>query len=164
MIIAVIGSGNPTLEVYNLAEEVGRELARRGIALICGGLGGVMEASCKGAKSASGTTIGVLPGGDPKDANDWVDIPICTGLSHARNVIIVKTGAAVIAIGGAYGTLSEIAHALAEGTPVIGLQTWEIARDGKADQSILYATDPKNAVGKAIEATNARYHLNKDLI
>ena len=158
MVISVIGAGEPTAEITRLAERVGRELARRGIALVCGGLGGVMAAACKGAKSAGGTTIGILPGSDPRSANRWVDIPICTGLSHARNVIVVKTGRAVIAVGGAYGTLSEIGHALTEEVPVIGLSTWEIARDGTVDRAIIVASDPEDAVDKAVEAASRRSH------
>ena len=107
-------------------------------------------------KSGGGTTIGILPGSDPTDANQWVDFPICTGLSYARNVIVVKTGAAVIAVGGAYGTLSEIGHALAEGIPVVGLKTWEIAREGAVDTSIILATNPLDAVEKAMKAADRR--------
>ena len=156
MIIAVIGAGEPTADIAGLAEKVGQELARRDVTLVCGGLGGVMKAACRGAKSAGGTTIGVLPGSDPEAANDWVDIPICTGLSYARNVIIVKTGAAVIAVGGAYGTLSEIGHALSEGVPVVGLRTWEIAREGDVDRSIIVASGPQDAVDKAVNAARRR--------
>ena len=156
MIISIIGAGAPTAEIASLAEQVGRELAKRGVDMVCGGLGGVMEAACRGAKSAGGTTIGILPGNDARDANQWVDIPICTGLGHARNVIVVNTGRAVIAVDGAYGTLSEIAHALADGIPVIGLKTWELAREGKGDESIRIADSPADAVEKALQAANAR--------
>ena len=156
MLIAVIGTGSPSEEVYEMARQVGAELARRGATVVCGGLGGVMEAVCKGAKSEGGFTIGVLPGSDPAAANPWVDVPICTGLGHARNVIIVKTGRAVIAVGGAYGTLSEIGHALAEQAPVVGLSTWNLARDGVAETSIVVAADPADAVDKAMEAARTR--------
>ena len=156
MVISVIGAGEPSADTAELAEQVGRELARRGVALVCGGLGGVMEAACRGAKSAGGLTIGVLPGSDPAAANRWVDIPICTGVSYARNVIVVKTGRAVIAVGGAYGTLSEIGHALAEDIPVIGLTTWELVRDGTLDGGIIIADDPIDAVDKAVEAARER--------
>ena len=152
MIISVIGAGNAAPDVAILAEQVGRELALRGITVACGGLGGVMEAACRGAKSAGGTTIGILPGIDPEDANQWVDIPICTGLGHARNVIVVRTGRAVIAVGGAYGTLSEIGHALTENIPVVGLNTWTIARNDAPDESIVRADTPADAVEKAVEA------------
>ena len=155
MIIAVIGAGNPTPEITSLAEEVGRELARRGATVVCGGLGGVMEAACRGAKSAGGTTIGILPGSDPRDANRWVDIPICTGLGHARNVIVVKSGRAVIAVGGAYGTLSEIGHALGDGIPVVGLSTWSISRNERDDESIIAADSPVDAVETALRAAHA---------
>ena len=156
MIIAVIGAGSPSEEVYGMAQQVGAELARHGATVICGGLSGVMEAVCKGAKSEGGATIGVLPGSDPEAANPWVDTPICTGLGHARNVIIVKTGRAVIAVGGAYGTLSEIGHALAEQAPVIGLNTWELTRGGIPETSIIVADSPGDAVDKAMDAANSR--------
>ena len=152
----MIGAGEPTDEIANLAEQVGHGLASRGITLVCGGLGGVMEAACRGAKSAGGTTIGILPGSDPSTANQWVDIPICTGLSYARNVIVVRSGRAAIAVGGAYGTLSEIGHALAEDIPVIGLRTWEIARDRRVDDGIVVASDPEDAVRRAVEAASLR--------
>ena len=152
----MIGEGRATPEIADLAEQVGRELASRDVQIVCGGLGGVMEAACKGAKSAGGTTIGILPGSYPDECNSWVDIPICTGLGYARNVIVVRAGRAVIAVGGAYGTLSEIGHALSDGIPVIGLNTWAVARNGIDDQSILIATDPVDAVTKAIEAANNR--------
>ena len=131
LIIAVIGEGNARPHIAELAEEVGRELARRNIDLVCGGMDGVMEAACRGAKSEGGRTIAILAGSDPQQANDYVDIPILTGLGYARNVIVVKTGMAVIAVGGAYGTLSEIGHALAEDIPVIGLETWALTRSGE---------------------------------
>ena len=156
MIISVIGGGDPTPDVGLLAEEVGKELARRGATVVCGGLGGVMEAVCRGAKSAGGTTIGILPGSDPGDANQWVDIPICTGLGYARNVIVVKTGRAVIAVDGAYGTLSEIGHALGDGIPVVGLSTWTIGQNDRPDRSIIVADDPADAVKKALEAARER--------
>jgi uncharacterized protein (TIGR00725 family) len=159
LIIAVIGAGEPSIEVADLAEEVGQELGKRGMTLVCGGLGGVMEAACRGAKAAGGTTIGVLPGSDPKAANPWVDYPICTGLSYARNVIIVKTGRAVIAVGGAYGTLSEIGHALSDGVTVVGLRTWGlIPGDVPPDSSILVAKNASEAVEMAVEAANTREH------
>ncbi len=148
--IAVIGTGKYDEKTYALAEQVGREIAQRGATVVCGGLGGVMEAACKGAKSAGGHTIGILPGTDHRDANPFVDIPIVTGLGEARNVIVVRTGRAVIAIGGEYGTLSEIAYALKFGIPVIGLGTWQLARDGKVDIGIIEATDAINAVDLAM--------------
>ncbi len=156
MIISVIGEGNARPHIAALAEQVGRELAERGVAIVCGGLGGVMEAACKGARSAGGTTIGILPGDNPTAANDYIDIPIITGMGYARNSIVVKTGMAVVAVGGAYGTLSEIGHALGDGAPVIGLQTWELTRSGGADSSIIRASNAADAAEKAIAAANER--------
>ncbi len=156
MFISVIGAGEPSAHVEALAEQVGQELATRGATVVCGGLGGVMAAVCRGAKSAGGTTVGILPGNDPSDANDWVDIPICTGLSYARNVIVVKSGRAVIAVGGAFGTLSEIGHALGDNIPVVALETWELRRNGATDGSMIPSDSPSDAVVKAIEAANAR--------
>ena len=153
MIIAVIGESNARPHIAKLAEEVGRELARRKIDLVCGG----MEAACRGAKAEGGTTIAILAGSDPLQANDYIDIPILTGLGYARNVIVIKTGMAVIAVGGAYGTLSEIGHALAEDIPVIGLQTWTLTRSGESpDTAITIASDPTDAVEKAIRAAEDR--------
>lgn len=156
MIISVIGEGDARPDIAELAAEVGAELARRGVTIACGGLGGVMEAACKGAKSAGGTTIGILPGNDPNEGNPWVDIPILTGMGYARNIIVAKTGMSVIAVGGAFGTLSEIAHALGDGTPVIGLRTWGLSRNGHQDESIIIASTPTDAVDKAIEAAEVR--------
>ena len=152
LIISVIGGGQPTAEAEALAEEVGRELARRGATVVCGGLGGVMAAVCRGAKEVGGSTIGILPGRDPSIANEWVDIPICTEMGYARNVIVVYTSRAVIAVDGAYGTLSEIGHALGVGIPVIGLNTWSLSRDGTQDDGIIVASDPVDAVNKALKA------------
>ena len=152
MIVSVIGAGAANGETIALAEHVGRELAERGAVVVCGGLGGVMEAVCRGAKSAGGATIGILPGNDPSDANRWVDFPICTGMGYARNVIVVKSGRAVIAVDGAFGTLSEIGHALGDGIPVVGLETWVLARAGRVDRSIIVADSPVDAVDKALAA------------
>ncbi len=149
-IIAVIGTREPSAEEARTAEAVGRELARRGVTLICGGMGGVMEAACRGASAAGGTTIGVLPGDRAQEANPHVQIPLVTGMGYARNVIIIKSAQAVIAIGGSYGTLSEIAHALQRGIPVIGLHTWSLARQGVADESIIQASDAAEAVEIAL--------------
>jgi uncharacterized protein (TIGR00725 family) len=156
LIIAVIGAGSPSSRVARLAEAVGKELGSRGVVVVCGGLGGVMEAACRGAKSSGGTTIGILPGSDPSEANEYIDIPIMTGIGFARNVIVVKTGRAAIAIGGAYGTLSEIAHALGDRTPVIGLQTWDLPKIPDLGIEITSAVDPIDAVDKAVAAALAR--------
>jgi len=148
--IAVIGGSQCSSQEAKLAEEVGRELAKQGAALVCGGLGGVMEAACKGASSEGGVTIGILPGENRQAANSYVQIPIVTGIGYARNVAVVKSAQAVIAIGGNYGTLSEIAHALQSGIPVIGLNTWSLSRNGQPDDSIIPAQNPIEAVNIAL--------------
>lgn len=149
-LIAVIGAGRCDEKTFALAEQVGRELAQRGAIIVCGGLGGVMEAACKGAKSASGQTIGILPGTNRADANPYVDIPIVTGMGEARNVMVVRSARAVIAISGEYGTLSEIAFALRFGIPVIGLNTWQALR-GDKPLEIIEAKDAHHAVELAME-------------
>ena len=150
MIIAVIGAGQCSEDVARTAEAVGRELARRGVALVCGGMGGVMEAACRGAKSEGGLTIGILPGFSRHDANPYVDIPVVTGLGEARNIIVVRTAQAVIAVDGGYGTLSEIAYALKLGIPVVGLGTWQLAKGGRMVSAIVEAATPAEAVEKAL--------------
>ena len=149
--VAVIGAGQPSQKEAKQAEEVGRELARRGATLVCGGLGGVMEAACRGASSEGGVTIGILPGDDRQAANSYVQIPIVTGLGYARNVVVVKSAQAVIAVGGSYGTLSEISHALQNSIPVIGLNTWSLSRNDEPDKSITPAQSPAEAVDKALD-------------
>lgn len=164
MIIAVIGSSNPpNRELLDLGEDVGRELAKRGVTVVCGGLSGVMEAVCRGAKSEGGTTIGILPGRVPTDANEYVDIPIVTTMGYSRNIIVVHTGAACIAVGGAFGTLCEIAYALDARIPVVGLNTWSFTETGEGTpihERIINAVDPVDAVEKAIAAVEHR--LNRD--
>ena len=149
--IAVIGGSEPSAEEARIAEEVGRELARQGAILVCGGLGGVMEAACRGAQSEGGVTIGILPGESRQAANPYIQIPIVTGMGYARNVIVVKSAQAVIAIGGSYGTLSEISHALQSGIQVIGLNTWALSKNGQQDNSIISAQNPTEAVDKALK-------------
>ncbi len=156
MIIAVIGGNVASTELLAEAEAVGRELALRGCTLICGGRGGIMEAACRGAHSQGGHTIGVLPGADRADMNAYVEFPIVTGMNQARNVIIARTAEAVIAVGGAYGTLSEIAHALNLGKPVIGLHTWRFSTENIDDGPVIRARDAEEAVEQAIAA--ARRH------
>jgi uncharacterized protein (TIGR00725 family) len=152
--ISVIGGSDCTPEEARLAEEVGREIARSGAVLVCGGLGGVMAAACKGASAEGGLTIGILPGGGRQTANPYVHIPIVTNLGEARNVIVVKSAGAVIAIGGGYGTLSEIGHALRNDIPVIGLNTWSLSRNAQPDNSIVPAQNPREAVKKALNMLN----------
>lgn len=149
--IAVIGGFPCSLVEAEMAEKVGRELAKKGAVLICGGEGGVMEAACRGAQSEGGLTIGVLPGNSRRSANPHVLIPIVTGIGPARNVIVVKSAQAVIAIGGGYGTLSEISFALKNNIPVIGLHTWAFSRDNQPDNSIILTEDPVDAANLAVE-------------
>ena len=149
-IVAVIGGNECSPREARLAEEIGRELARQGAILVCGGMTGIMNAACKGASSEGGLTIGILPGNSREQANPHVQIPIVTGLGEARNVLVVKSAQAVIAIGGKYGTLSEIAHALRSGIPVIGLNTWSLSRNGQPDNSIIAAQNAAEAVNKAL--------------
>jgi hypothetical protein len=122
-IIAVVGHGVSRPELTKLAEEVGREIARKGAILICGGLGGVMTDAARGAKEIGGVTLGILPGPKTAEANEFIDFPIATNMGHARNSIIVHTADVLIAIGGGYGTLSEVALALKIGKGVVGLRT-----------------------------------------
>jgi uncharacterized protein (TIGR00725 family) len=155
MFVAVVGGAQCSRDEAKLAEAVGFELAKRGATLICGGLGGVMAAACKGARSAKGKTVGILPGYTREEANSYVDIPIVTGIGEARNVIVVNTAQAVIAIGGKFGTLSEIAYALRNKIPVVGLNTWSLSKNGRLVKSIIAAQNPKEAVEKALAAIEA---------
>jgi len=139
-VIAVIGAGDAPADVRALAFEVGCEIAAHKAVLVCGGLGGVMEAAARGAKSAGGETIGILPGDTWKDANPFIDIPIATGLGYARNILVVRAADAVIAINGNYGTLSEVAFSLIEKKPIVSLESWEV------DPGIHKAKDSKEAV------------------
>jgi uncharacterized protein (TIGR00725 family) len=151
VIVAVIGAGTCSGSVAQRAEEVGRLLALRGASLVCGGLGGVMEAACRGAQAAGGLTIGILPGRRRSDANPYVTVPVVTGMGEARNVIVVSSGQAVIAISGGYGTLSEVGHALKLGIPVVGLGSWEIGPERAAGiPGMTPAKDPADAVDKAL--------------
>ena len=150
MIVAVIGNSSCSAEETRLAEAIGEQLAQRGAVIICGGLGGIMEAVCRGAKAKGGLTVGILPGESPDMANSWVDIPIATGIGYARNMAVVKSAQAVIAIGGNYGTLSEIAYALKASVPVIGLNTWSLSRNEQEDSSIIEVHSITEAVDKAV--------------
>jgi uncharacterized protein (TIGR00725 family) len=143
--VAVVGQGEAASEELTLAEEVGSELARRGAVVVCGGLGGVMEAVCRGARGEGGLTVGVLPGAKRSDANRHVEVALATGLGETRNALVVRTADVVIAVGGGYGTLSEIALALKAGTPVVGLGGWDI-------QGITPAESAVDAVTRALAA------------
>jgi len=148
--IAVCGAGHCGAALAALAEEIGRRAAEAGATLVCGGLGGVMAAACRGARSVGGTTVGILPGDDTRAANPDVLIPIATGMGEARNVVIVRTADVVIAIGGEYGTLSEIALARKIGRVVIGLNTWDLGRDANGNPHIVAVDTPEAAVKAAL--------------
>ena len=154
--VAVVGASSAGAALEATAEEVGAALASAGAVVVCGGLGGVMEAACRGAKAAGGLTVGFLPGTDPSEANAWVDVVVPTGMGEARNILVVRSAEVVVAVGGEYGTLSEIALALRAGIPVIGLGTWSLVRgDGQADAGIVTAADAPTAVSKALRLAGA---------
>ncbi len=144
MQIAVIGAGDASLREAEDAYAAGKGIAGAGAVLICGGLGGVMEAACRGAREAGGTTVGILPG--TEGGNPFLSITIRTGLGHARNVLVVRSADAVIAIGGSHGTLSEIALALKTGRPVFGIRTWDIP-------GVVPCESAEEAVRRAVSAT-----------
>ncbi len=156
--ISVIGGEAALPQALTLAEAVGRALARSGITLVCGGRGGTMEAACRGARSAGGHTVGILPGGDARESppNPYVEFPVFTGLGYTRNAIVVRSGEAVIAIDGSYGTLSEIAYALIYDIPLVGLDTWDFAYHGHDADKIVRVSDPAEAVEKAIALARQR--------
>jgi uncharacterized protein (TIGR00725 family) len=145
MQIAVIGAAEADAEEYALAFEAGRLVAGHAT-LICGGMGGVMEAACKGAREQGGRTVGILP--DAGNGNPYLDVVIRTGLGHARNVLVVQSADAVIAVGGSYGTLSEIAIALKLQRPVFGLNTWDI-------NGVVRCSHPEDAVNRALSSDNS---------
>ena len=146
--IAVSGAGTCSEPVLQLAEEVGRQIARHDAVLVCGGLGGVMEAAARGARDAGGLTVGILPTYDSRTGNQWLDVVIPSGLGHARNVLVVASGDAVIALPGEYGTASEIALALKLGRCVVALQAWQ------EYVGVLHAASPADAVATAIAAVS----------
>jgi len=151
-----LGPGSCPPDLYSLAREVGFLIAIKGAILICGGHGGVMEASARGAREGGGITVGILPGDSPEEANPYIDIPVVTGLGNARNCINVLTSQAVIAIGGSYGTLSEIALALKCGTPVIGLGTWGLVAPGGGEIPVVPAQNAGEAVNAALQLISSR--------
>lgn len=150
--IAVIGAAEGEPEALEAAEEVGRLLAEAGAVVICGGRGGVMEAASRGAKSAGGIAIGVLPGSDPEEANEHVAHVVATGVGQARNLAVVGSGQAVIAVDGHWGTLSEIAFARKLGKPVVALRSWELQHRTEQDLGITEAETPEKAVRAALAA------------
>ena len=148
--IGVIGTADQNAETDDLAYQAGMEIASRNCILVCGGLGGVMESACSGAKHNGGITVGIIPGSRDNEANDYVDIPVITNMGEARNVIVVRSSGAVIAIGGGFGTLSEISFALKLGIPVIGLGTWTVSDE------IVIASNPAEAAEIAYDKAASR--------
>jgi uncharacterized protein (TIGR00725 family) len=148
--IAVVGPGEAGLDELALAEEAGAAVAAARCGLVCGGLGGVMEAACRGARSGGGITLGLLPGLDREAANGWVVVAVPTGLGEARNALVVRAADAVVAIGGGWGTLSEIALAVKAGVPVVGVGTWEVGLRGEPAAGVVAAADARSAVAEAL--------------
>jgi uncharacterized protein (TIGR00725 family) len=150
--VAVVGPAEATEELCALAEEVGRRLAEAGATVVTGGLGGVMAAASRGARLAGGRVLGLLPGRDRAAANEWVDIAIPTGLAELRNALVVSAADAVIAVGGSWGTLSEVALARRGRRPVVGLRTWMVvdAAGGAVPDGPTVAADPAMAVAVAL--------------
>jgi uncharacterized protein (TIGR00725 family) len=146
----VVGPGEAGIEQLEVAEDVGAAIAAAGAGLVCGGLGGVMEAACRGARSRGGLTLGLLPGLDRDAANGWVVVAVPTGLGEGRNALVVRAADAVVAMGGGWGTLSEIALALKAGVPVVGLDTWEPAIGGLPVDGIVRVGDARSAVAEAL--------------
>jgi uncharacterized protein (TIGR00725 family) len=152
--IAVVGPSAGKPSEHALGEQVGRLIARSGAILVCGGLGGVMEAAAAGCAAEGGTSIGILPTELRSDANPHVTVAVATGMGEARNAIVVRTADAVIAVGGEFGTLSEIALALKMGKPVIGIGTWSLSREGLDGDPLVRADTPEEAVAIAIAAAS----------
>jgi len=151
--VAVIGGNSPTQGEMELAHEVGRLLAEAGVVVICGGLGGVMEAACRGAKSAGGLTVGIIPGVDANEANEYVDVVLPTGIGYARNALVAYSGQAVIAVGGSTGTLSEMCFATFLDIPVFSLVSWTIGeRPVQMGRAPVVVHTPAEAVNAALEA------------
>ncbi len=148
--IGVVGPDPAPDNVARQAEEVGRLLAKAGAVIVCGGHGGVMEAAARGAAAESGTSIGLLPGTTREAANPHLTLSIPTGMGEMRNVLVVRASDAVIALAGEFGTLSEIAFALKTGVPVVGLETWELAKAGKRVEPFVLAESPEEAVREAL--------------
>ena len=153
--IAVVGPSAATPAEHALGEEVGRLIAEAGAVLVCGGLGGLMEAAASGCTQAGGRSVGVLPG-ERSQANPYLTVVVATGMGEARNAIVVRTADVVIAVAGEFGTLSEIALALKLGKPVVGLGTWELGKSGRSVEAIVRATSPADAVSTALRLVELR--------
>lgn len=154
--IGVIGEQDASPALIAAAEEIGREIARRGGIVVCGGMGGVMAAAARGAAAEGGTVVGILPGNAVEGCSPHVTIPIVTGMGEGRNILIARTAESLIAVGGAYGTLSEIAYALKLGAPVVGYQTWVFQRAGLDADPIRRVDTPQEAVAVAWAAAGGR--------
>ncbi|HEX2195856.1 MAG TPA: TIGR00725 family protein [Actinomycetota bacterium] len=153
--VAVVGAGLADAGLAAVAEEVGRGLAESGAVVLCGGLSGVMEAACRGCRAGGGTSVGILPGDDRSGANEFVDVALATGMGEMRNALIVRAADVVVALGGEYGTLSEIAFALKIGRPVVGYDTWEPSRPGRHDEPIVRVASAAEAVSAALRLADA---------
>jgi len=145
-LVAVCGESDPQTSLADLAFELGRGIAERNAVLVCGGLTGVMEHAARGARAAGGLTIGLLPGEDPDDANEYIDFAIATGLGHARNAILARTADGIVAVGGGLGTLSEIALALRNRRPTIGIKTWRFDRQDRTEPELPVAKNATEAL------------------
>ena len=148
--VAVVGAGDADEELQSVAESVGRGLGESGAVVLCGGLTGVMEAVCRGCRAAGGTTVGILPGDARSDANEFVDVALATGMGEMRNALIVRAADVVVALGGEYGTLSEVAFALKTGRPVVGYETWQLRKRGGAGYGIVRVDSADDAVAAAL--------------
>jgi uncharacterized protein (TIGR00725 family) len=149
--VAVVGASEATPELSAIADEVGRRLAEAGAVVVCGGLGGVMEAAARGCASAGGTSVGVLPGQDRADANPHLSVALATGMGETRNALVVGAADVVIAIGGGFGTLSEMALAARAGTPIVGIDTWSLA-GRTVEDPVIHVEAPEEAVTRALSA------------
>lgn len=156
LFISVIGESKISKKNKIIAERVGELLAKEGAVVFCGGTTGVMKAVCKGVKKGGGITVGILPGSRRRQANKYVDIPVVTGVGYARNKYVVKSGQAVIAIGGSYGTLNEMSFALGYKIPLIGINTWEIRKKDHEKPPIRYVKTAEQAVALAVKAARRR--------
>jgi uncharacterized protein (TIGR00725 family) len=148
--VAVVGPSAGTPEELTLGEQLGRLIGEAGVVLVCGGMGGVMEAAASGCAKAGGTSVGVLPGDSRLDANPYLTVSVATGMGEGRNVVVIRTADVVIAVHGEFGTLSEIALALKIGKPVVGLGTWELGKEGLPIDAVVRARDPADAVATAL--------------
>lgn len=148
--VAVCGAGVATPQNDELAAEVGRLLAESGVVVVCGGMSGVMDAAARGAAAAGGVSVGILPGETRTGASRHLSVSIPTGMGQGRNALVIAAADAVIAVGGEFGTLSEIALALKAGTPVVGLGTWELSKEGRPVAAIEVAETPEEAVAAAL--------------